>query len=143
MNNFLYKNKITNIHILLQSTSSPYPFREIATGYPWMRHWLPMTLATHVGYLFHFLCNIMYSSKHTIKFRLFPTVTVGTGRARIMSEDVIPVFEDLIGASISNIISCIISTLFTKPSGPFRTIIFAYKFRFINCCAYKRTFRMR
>ena len=59
---------------------------EIATGY--LDHWLPMdaTLATYdTGYLFHFLCNTMYSSKHTIKFRLFPIGTVGTGR--VMSED--------------------------------------------------------
>ena len=48
----------------------------LITGYPWARHWLPIwmdasylylvTVATHIGYLFHFLCNTMYSSKHTI-----------------------------------------------------------------------------
>ena len=37
--------------------------------------WLPI-LAT----FFIFFCNTMYSCKHTIKFRLFPIVTVGTGR---------------------------------------------------------------
>ena len=61
--------------------------REIATGY--LDHWLLMgallatydsgylylvTVATHIDYIFHVLCNTMYSSKHNTKCRLFPIV---------------------------------------------------------------------
>ena len=42
-----------------------------------------VTVATHIGYLFHFLSNTMYSSKHAITFRLFPVVTVGTGASYV------------------------------------------------------------
>ena len=52
-------------------------------------HWLP--IFSDSGYplatFFYFICNTMYLSMYTIKFRLFPIVKVGRGRARVMSED--------------------------------------------------------